>query len=147
MIRLAVRAVLALPPRPRKAVLMPLYRFVYRTHGRHWRLNTLAMAPDYVFVAGGSSRVPGLPDRVEGRAGYVAAQRQMLDAVDIARVEVEDILPLSGDRVVVLSRFVIGSTGGTVFQQCLELHEFRRGAFVRQTYWFDREEGRRELGL
>ncbi len=144
MIKPLLRAALATR---RRGALMPFYRVAYWTHNRNWWLNTLAMADDYVFMAGGSTRVPGLPDRFVGRDGYVAAQRQMLDVVDVARVEVDDLIPLDRSRVAVLSRFVIRAGGGTVDQLCLELHEFRRGAMVRQTYWFDREEGLRELGL
>ena len=32
-------------------------------------------------------------------------------------------------------------------QQFLDVHEFRDGALLSQTVWWDREEGLRELGL
>lgn len=144
MIQLLLRTALATR---RRGALLPLYRVGYWTHNRNWWLNTRAMADDYAFLAAGSARVPGLAQRFEGRTGYLAAQRQLLDAVDVKRVRVDDVLPLGRDRVVVLSRFEIGAGSNTIDQHCLELHEFRRGALVRQTYWFDRDEGRRELGL
>lgn len=147
MIKLVLRAALALPHPLRRIALLPLYRAAYATYNRHWGLNTAGMAEDYVYIAAGSRRVPGLPAHVTGRAGFIAVQKQLLEVLDVARVALDGIVPLDGQRVIVHSRFVIRAAGGEVDQHCLELHEFRRGALVRQTYWFDRDEGRRELGL
>ena len=105
------------------------------------------MADDYEFRAGGSSQVPGL-DRVHhGREGYLTAHQQILEVVDIEACIFEDLLPLGDDRVVSFTRFVIRAGDGTIEQPCMELHEFRDGELIRQTYWFDRAEGLRELGL
>ena len=142
-----VRAALALPLEQQREALVPAYEAGYGAWGQDWDLNTSVMADDLVFAAGGSSRLPGLPDRAEGVEGYLEAQGQLQEVVDVARVEVDDVIPLGGDRVVVLTRFVFRTGGGEVDQQCMELHEFRDGELFRQTYWFDREEGRAAIGL
>ena len=106
------------------------------------------MADEYEFHACGTRWIPGMPKVQHGREGYLAAHRALLDHIDVARVEVDDVIPLEGRRVVGLLRFVIRAGDGTIDQQFLDLHEYREdGALVRQSVWFDREEGMRELGL
>ena len=63
------------------------------------------------------------------------------------RVDIDDVIPLGDARVVVLSRMSIRANDVLVEQQLLELHEFRDGLLHRHGYWFDRDEGRAELGL
>jgi hypothetical protein len=125
-----------------------MYRAVYGSYNRDWDLNTAAFADDYEFVAAGTARLPGLADRWTGREGYLSAHAVLLDVVDIERVELDDVLPLEDGRVAAFVRFVIRAGERTVDQQFLDLHEFRSdGALVKQTVWWDREEGLRELGL
>ena len=69
------------------------------------------------------------------------------DVVDIERVELDDVMILDDGRVAAFVRFVIRAGRGTFDQQFLDVHEFRDGALVRQTVWWDREEGLRELKL
>ena len=125
-----------------------MYQAVYAAYQRDWEFNTAAMADEYVFEARGTKRIPGLPDSVHGREGYLAMHRQLLESLDVDRVELDDVIPLEGRRVLALLRFVIRAGDGTFDQQFLDLHTFREdGALVRQTIWIDREEGLRELGL
>ena len=62
-------------------------------------------------------------------------------------MELDDLLMLPDGRVAALVRFVIRAGAGTFDQQFLDVHEFRDGALVSQTVWWDREEGLRELDL
>lgn len=142
-----LRAALALPLEQQREALMPAYLAAYDAYGVNWELNTAAMADEHVFLAGGSSRLPGLPRRTVGAAGYLDAQCQLREALDVARIELDEVIPLGSSRVVAMTRFVISAGGGEVEQQCMELHEFRDGELVRQTYWFDRDEGRAAIGL
>jgi ketosteroid isomerase-like protein len=141
------RSTLALPLEQQRDILLPAYRAAYAAYGVDWDLNTAVMADDHVFIAGGSSRLPGLPERTVGREAYLDAQRQLLEAVDVARIELDDVIPLGDGRVATMTRFVIRTGGGEVEQQCMGLHEYRDGEIVRQTYWFDRDEGRAAIGL
>lgn len=143
----ALRAALALPLEEQREALLPLYRQAYAAYQVDWELNSIAMADDHVFEAGSANTVPGLPRRVVGRAGYIEAQERMLEDLDVARMELDELIPLGDSRVAVLTRFVIRAGDGEVDQQCIELHEFRDGEFVHQTFWFDRDEGRRAIGL
>ena len=106
------------------------------------------MADEYEFHAAGSRWVPGLPRTMYGRDGYMAVHRQLLEALDVRAVEVIDLFVLGERRAAALLRFVIRAGEGTIDQQCLDVHDFREdGALVRQTIWFDVDEGRRELGI
>jgi hypothetical protein len=142
-----IAATLERPLQDQRAPLLDIYREVYATYGKDWDANTETFADDYVFEGRGSVFLPGLPERIEGRDGYIAAQKQLLEVVDIVRVDIDDLVPLGEDRVAVFSRFVVRAGDGAFDQQVLELHEYRDGRLRRQIYWFDREEGLRELGL
>lgn len=143
-----IREVLALPLEQRREALLPMYEATYGAYNRDWDLNTASFADDYQFVAEGTARLPGLADSWHGRDGYLAAHAALLDIVDIERVEVDDVLPLADGRVAAFIRFVIHAGDGTFDQQFLDVHEFNEdGALIRQSVWFDREEGLRELGL
>ncbi len=137
----------ALPVEQQREALTPLYVDVYEAYGVDWDTNTELFHEDYVFEGRGSIEFPGLPRRIEGRDGYIDGHRQLLDVVDMARVEFEEIIPLGDARVVILTRFIMRAGGGEVAQQAMELHEFRDGLLHRHYYWFHRDEGRRELGL
>ena len=138
---------LALPLEEQREALMPLYAEVYEAYGVDWDTNTQLFHDDYVFEGRGSIVFPGLPRRVEGRDGYIDGHEQLLEVIDVARVETEEIVPLGDGRVVILTRFVMRAGDGEFAQQALELHEFRDGLLHRHYYWFHRDEGRRELGL
>ena len=138
---------LALPVAEQREALMPLYLDIYSHYDVDWEKNTELFHDDYVFEGRGSIVFPGLPQRIEGRQGYIDGQKQLNEVVDMKSVEIDDLIPLGDDRVIVLTRFVM-TTGGVEFeQQALELHEFRDGMLHRHYYWFHRDEGRRELGL
>ena len=101
-----------------------------------------------MFEARGSTRMPGLPDSVSGRDGYVQMHSYMLDDLNVERVEVDDLRVLGERRVATFLRFVVRAGDGTIDQHCLDLHDFREdGALIRQTVWLDQAEGVRELGL
>ena len=139
-----VRRMLALPLDEQRAALFPFYEAAYARYGVDWETNTALMAPDYVFEKGGTSSLPGLPERIEGAQGYVEAQKALMEVVPIVRVAVDDVIPLGENRVAVLSRFVLESG---IEQQLLELHEFSDGLLRHQLFWFDREEGLRDVGV
>ena len=125
-----------------------MYRATYAAYNRDWDLNTASMTDDYEFRAAGSKRFPGLPERWRGREGYLAAHADLLEVMDIDRVELDDVVPLADGRVVAFVHFVIRAGDRTFDQHFLDVHEFREdGALATQTVWFDREEGMRELGL
>ncbi len=124
-----------------------MYRAVYEAYARDWELNTAAFADDYEFRAAGTARLPGMPDRWYGREGYIAAHASLLEIVEVERVLLDDVIPLPDGRVAAFVRFVIRAGEGSFDQQFLDVHEFRDGALVSQTVWWDREEGLRELGL
>lgn len=141
-----MRAVLALPLDEQRERLLPLYRAAYDAYGRDWEFNTAAIGPDYTLVVAGSRPLPEF-DHVHGREGYIQAHRRVLEFLDIERVEVDDVRPLGGGRVVAFTRFIIRVGDATIDQQALDHHEFEDGLLRRQTVWFDREEGLRDLGL
>ena len=108
------------------------------------------MADGYEFRGAGSRWLPGLPRVAYGREGYLEVHRQLLELLRVQRVEVIDLYVLGERRAAALLRFVIhaGDGEGTIDQQCLDVHAFREdGALMRQTVFFDVDEGRRELGL
>lgn len=125
-----------------------MYRAVYQAYGTDWRLNTAPMAEEYEFVAAGSTWFPGLPRHERGRDGYMRIHRQLLEALAVKGVELEELHIVGERRVAALLRFVVGSHDVTVDQRCLDVHDFREdGALVRQTVYFDIEEGMRAVGL
>lgn len=139
---------LALPVPQQRDALLPLYREIYSHYNVDWDRNTQLFADDFEVAGRGSMHLPGLPERVEGRDGYVDAHLQLIAVVDVLRVDVDDLIPLGDGRVVVLSRFVLRAGGSQIDQQVLELHEFGDdGLLRRQYYWFSRDEGFAELGL
>ena len=125
-----------------------MYAATYAAYNVDWDRNTAVMADEYQFEAAGSARLPGLEVSWTGREGYLRAHADLLETIDVERVVLDDVIPMPDGRVAALARFVIRSGEGTFDQQFLDVHEFREdGALVRQTVWFDREEGLRELGL
>lgn len=145
--RARARAIQALPLEEQREPLLALYRELYAAYGSDWETNTVLMADDYEFIARGTTPLPGLPDRFVGRDGYLEAQRQLREVIEVLRTDVDDVIPLDEGRVVSLSRIVFRA-GGTEFEQQLcELHEIEDGLLRRHNYWFDRGEGLRELGL
>lgn len=142
-----LRRVLALPLEEQREALLPAYRATMGAFGRDMALNTLAFADDYVFRLAGSVRIPGFPDELHGRESYERQQVEVLDHLNVQNVIVDDVMPLGDGRVAAFYRFVVGAGTGTIEQQCLDLHEFRDGELIRQTVWFDRADGLRELGL
>jgi hypothetical protein len=121
-------------------------RATYDAYGRDWEFNTASLADDYEFHMAGANRIPGI-DIWRGPDGYVAGQRHFLEFLDVDRVELDDLIPLGSGRVVALMRFVVRAGSGTIDQQALDVIDFRDGQVYRQTMWFDRDEGLRELGL
>ncbi len=142
-----LRGVLVLPVDEQREALIPGYRFAYEAYTSDLDLNTASFADDYVFRMAGTRRIPGFPDELHGAAGYKREQSRMLEDLNVERIELDDVRPLGDGRVVSLYRFVIRTGAGTIDQQALDLHEFRDGQLLRQTVWFDRDEGLRELGL
>jgi hypothetical protein len=104
------------------------------------------MADDYEFHWAGASRMIDL-DTFHGRDEYIREQTRLLEHLNVARIELDDVIPLGDGAVVALFRFVVRAGDGTIDQQVLDHHVFRDGELVQQTMWFDREEGLRELGL
>lgn len=145
-VREYLRHVFTLPLDEQREALLPGYRKAYDAYGRDWEANTAAMADDYVFRSAGSRRLPGFGE-FRGREGYLRAHREMLEVLDVERVVLDDVRPIGEGRVVALLRFVVRAGDGTVDQQFLDYHEYRDGELIRQTVWFDREEGLRDLGL
>lgn len=141
-----MRRVLASPLDEQREQLLPLYRAAYGAYGQDWEFNTAAIGPDYELVVAGSRPLPEFHG-IHGRDGYIAAHQRVLEFLNVERVEVDDVLPLGDGRVVALTRFVIGVGDSTIDQQALDHHVFEDGLLRRQTVWFDREEGLRELGL
>jgi hypothetical protein len=137
---------LALPLDQQRDALWPAYAAVYGAYGNDWELNTAPIHEDWEIVFAGSRKIPGLGE-MRGREGYIREQTAMLEHLNVERVQLDDLRPLGNDRVVAFIRFVIRAGDGTIDQQALDHHEFRDGLVVRQTVWFDREEGLRELGL
>lgn len=88
--------------------------------------------------------MPGIDGDLIGRDAYTESQSQAVDLLGGASVRIDDLLPRGDGRVIVVSHLELQ---GGLSQQMLELHEWGGGELVRQTVWFDREEGRRELGL
>ena len=120
----------------------------YDAYAVDWDLNTAGFAEDdYVFRAAGTARMPGLPDTWFGRDGYLAAHSTLLEVLDIEAVVLDDVTFLPDGRVAAFVHFEIRTAAGLMEQQFLDVHEFREGAIVSQTVWWDREEGLRELGL
>jgi hypothetical protein len=74
----------------------------------------------------------------------VGVHTQVIDMVGTDRIDVEDLEPQGDGAVIVLSRMVL--QGGALTHQVIEHHVFRDGFLWRQMVWFDREEGRREIG-
>lgn len=70
---------------------------------------------------------------------------QVIEIAGLDGVEVEDVEPLGDGVVNVVSLLVM--QGRTLTQQMIERHVFRDGRLWRQTMWFDRDEGRREMGV
>jgi ketosteroid isomerase-like protein len=116
---------------------------IYASYGIDWAANTATLADDYEFRQAGTARVPGLPE-VIGKDEYVPVHAQVIEIAGLDSVEVEDVEPRGDGVVVVLSVLVV--QGGAFRQQIIELHVFRDGHLWRQTMWFDRDEGRREIG-
>ena len=142
------RRIFALPLERQREALLPVYEEIYAAYAVDWETNTGSFdRDDYEFALRGTVPFPGLPERVEGLEGYVAGHRELLDVVDLVRVQIDDLIPLGDGRVVVLTRYVVRAGDGEVEQQILELHQFRDGLLWRHYYWFHRDEGRQELGI
>lgn len=139
--------IFALPLEQQREALLPVYHEIYSHYDVDWEKNTELFHEDYVFEGRGSIQLPGFPQRVEGRAGYIEGHSQLNEIVDVERVDIDDLTPLGDARVIVFSRMFMRAGGGRLEQQLMELHEFRDGLLHRQFYWFHRDEGRRELGL
>lgn len=104
------------------------------------------MADDYEFRMAGTNRLPGF-GVFRGREEYISEQTRLLEHLDVDHVELDDLIPLGDGRVAMLMRFVVRAGETTIDQLALDFHEFRDGELIRQTLWFDRDEGLRELGL
>ena len=139
--------IFAMPLEQQREALFPVYLEIYSHYAVDWQKNTELFHDDYVFEGRGSILFPGLPQRIEGREGYIDGQKQLNEVVQMVRVGIDDLMPLGDGRVVVLTRFVMTTGGVEVEQQALELHEFRDGLLHRHHYWFHRDEGLQELGL
>ena len=139
--------IFAMPLEQQREALLPVYLEIYSQYAVDWQKNTELFHDDYVFEGRGSIVFPGLPQRIEGRDGYIDGQQQLNEVVQMERVEIDDLIPLGGGRVVLLTRFVMTTGGVQVEQQALELHEFCDGLLHRHHYWFLRDEGRWDLGL
>lgn len=140
------RHALALPLEQQREVLLEPFRQGYTAYGRDWEVNTAAFSDDYVFRNAGTRPLVGFAD-AHGREGYIAYHARMLETLNVVALELDDIRPLGENRVLVFARVVIRAGAGTIDQQVLDLSEWRDGEIFRQTLWFDREEGLRELGL
>jgi len=147
------RAVLESPPSPeRSRLLRASYESTYRAYGRRdWELNTLVIHPtDYVFRGGAMRQlIPGTPTDARGTAGYLQLHQAFLEAWADAEVAFDGVHDAPDGRTVGLPRFLLrgGSSGLEIDQGMADVHVWRDGWLVEQTYWFDREEGFRSVGL
>ena len=141
-----ILAAFALPLEQQREALWPGYLAVYAAYGRDWAINTAPIHDDYELIFAGSRQMPGLSG-MRGREGYIREQTAMLEYLNVERVELDDLRPLGGGRVLAFIRFVVRSGDFTIDQQALDFQEFQDGLVIRQTVWFDREEGLRELGF
>ena len=141
-----MRGVFALPLEQQREALQPLYEAAFAAYGRDWEANTAAFSDDYVFHNGGTRVLPGYGS-AHGREEYIANHSRMLETLDVERIALDELRPLGDGRVLAFTRIAIRAGGGTIDQLMLDLTEWREGELFRQTLWFDREEGLRELGL
>jgi hypothetical protein len=136
----------------RDALIRWAYRTAYAAYNRRdWESNTLLIyADDYVLRAGGMRRLmPDAEDEYHGVEGYLEATSQWAGAWDGMRVEFDDLIEVEPGLNVSLIRFS-GLARGSDFkfdQAGADVHRFRRGRLVSQTFYFDRDAGLESVGL
>jgi hypothetical protein len=147
------RALLESPPSPERThLLQRSYESTYRAYGRgDWELNTLIIHPtDYMF-RGAEMRqlIPGTQSVARGTAGYLRMHQAFLEAWADAEVAFDGVLEAPDGRTVGLPRFVLkgGSSGLELDQPMADVHRWRDGWLIEQTYWIDRGAALTSVGL
>jgi hypothetical protein len=147
------RGILEAPPSPaRTRIISAAFESTYRAYGRRdWEFNTLSIHPtDYVFRGGDMHRlIPGTPADARGVTGYLEMHRAFLEAWTDAEVRFDGVLEAPDGRLVGLPRFVLrgGSSGLELDHALADVHVWREGWLVEQTYWLDRDAGLRAVGI